>query len=92
MLYNLRAKSTNNNGASITYTWRNVECENDEVARTTAIAWAQDTDAEFKSNELPYQTKMIEVSFPSDKELDDESYERCREKAEFELFCGGYDE
>lgn len=91
-MYNLRAKCTNNNGASATYTWRNIDCKDEQEALVTARQWAELSEKQFKSNpDLPYRTKSIEVSLPSNELLWKEDYEHIREKVDLEMMCGAYD-
>lgn len=58
MLFNLRAKCTNNNGASSTYTWRAVELATETEAHDAARAWGQHEDERHKmpNPTWPYAT------------------------------------
>lgn len=87
MKYNLRVESKTENAASV-YTWRNVHCQTIGEAYRTALNWAIATDEEHSR----ITTVKYSIWFPTDKELDEEDHERAREKAEFELFAGGYND
>lgn len=82
MQLNLRAKCTNNNGASATYTWRNVECESEEHGHALAREWGGATEKEFKSPDVdfPYQTKSIETSLPTTAVLEEEDHQHFMDK------------
>jgi hypothetical protein len=84
MITNIRVKTISENGAIAILTWRHIECKNSEEAFRLGMKWA---------TVMPMNnTVRMEIWFPATKELDDEQYEWCREKAEFEMFCGGYDD
>jgi hypothetical protein len=94
MLLNLRAKCINNNGASATYTWRNIECNDEAHGHELARQWGEWQDNQFKAPDVdfPYQLKTVETSLPSTAELDAEREEWIREKVMAEYAAGGYDD
>lgn len=92
--FNLRAKCVNNNGASATYTWRNIECADEQEAHATAREWGEWQDKQWKAPDVdfPYQLKAIETSLPSSEQLREEDDEHIREKVMAEYAAGGYDD
>lgn len=83
MITNIRAKVVNNNGASIAFTWRNVEVDNEQHAHELGRLWAVNHHNKLQPNNVPfpYQTKTIEISLPSTEELDKEQYEYLMDEA-----------
>lgn len=92
--FNLRATCINHNGASTTYTWRDQWCADEAEAHATARQWGASADRHFKGPDPlpPYQTKEIRTELVPDEVLAAEDEAHIREKVEFEMFCGGYDD